>query len=156
MTSNSSRQRVGLDHEAVVARRLERIVEAGEQPLAVVVDHVGLAVHEILGPDDRAAKGLAHRLMAEAHAQQRQLALRAAGSIRREMPASVGVHGPGEMITRSGLRSSSSSTVIWSLRKTWMSSSRIDLAQPLHEVVGERIVVIDDEDHVVQDGTDSG
>ena len=122
MTSNSFGQRVGLNHEAVVARRLEWIVEAGEQALAVVVDHVGLAVHEILGAHDRAAECLAHRLMAEAHAQAAAACPSAAGSIRREMPASVGVHGPGEMITRSGLRSKISSTVIWSLRKTWMSS----------------------------------
>ena len=79
-------QRVGLDHEAVVARGLKRIFEAGEERAAVVVDHVGLAVHEILGPHDLAAEGLAHRLMTEAHAQQRQLARRAAGNIRPRCP----------------------------------------------------------------------
>ena len=92
MTSNSFGQRVGLDHEAVVARGLERIVEAGEERAAVVVDHVGLAVHEILGADDLAAERLAHRLMAEADAQQRQLAFEPLAAFD-EMPASVGVQG---------------------------------------------------------------
>ena len=45
-------QRVRLDHQAVIPRRLKRIVEPREQPAAVVVDHVGLAVHQPVGPHD--------------------------------------------------------------------------------------------------------
>ena len=39
-----------------------------------------------------------------------------------EMPASFGVHGPGEMTMRSGARRSTSSSVMRSLRKTRTSA----------------------------------
>ena len=68
------------------------------------------------------------------------------------MPASVGVHGPGEMITRSGLRLEDLVDRDLIVAKDLDVERRIDLAQPLHEVVGERIVVVDDEDH----GEDAG
>ena len=78
LTSNSSLKRVGLDHQAVVARGDERVVEPGEQPAVVVVDPVGLAVHQPLGPDDLGPEGLADGLMPQAHAQERHLARRSA------------------------------------------------------------------------------
>ena len=115
--------------------------------LAVVVDHVGLAVHEILGPHDRAAEGLAHRLMAQAHAQAAAACPSSRWQHSTEMPASVGVHGPGEMITRSGLRLEHLVDRDLVVAKDLDVERRIDLAQPLHEVVGERVVVVDDDDH---------
>ena len=60
------------------------------------------------------------------------------------MPASFGVQGPGEMTIASGSIATTSSTVILSLRRTASfapSSPRI-----MDEVVGEAVVVIDDED----------
>jgi len=39
-----------------------------------------------------------------------------------EIPASAGVHGPGEMTIRSGAIASISSSVIWSLRATTTSA----------------------------------
>src|SRR5712672_1553341 len=77
-------QRVRLNHEAMVARRLKWIVEPGKQPTAIVVDHVGLAVHQILGANDRRAERLSHRLMAKAHAQQRQPALQSLATLDRD------------------------------------------------------------------------
>ncbi len=61
-----------------------------------------------------------------------------------EMPASSGVHGPGETTTRSEPPASSSSTAAASLRT--VSSSHAELAQVLDEVVGERVVVVDHQD----------
>ena len=46
-----------------------------------------------------------------------------------------------------GFNASTSSTVTLSLRKTFDLDARRDLAQPLDEVVGERIVVIDQNNH---------
>ena len=46
---------------------------------------------------DATAERLPDRLVAEADAEDRDLARRSAGSAAREMPASFGVHGPGEM-----------------------------------------------------------
>ncbi len=64
------------------------------------------------------------------------------------MPASVGVHGPGEMITRSGAAFDDLVDRDLIVAKNLNVQTGIDLAQPLHEVVGKRIVVIDDDDHV--------
>ncbi len=64
----------GFDDEAMVARRLEWIIQAGEEAFAVVVDHVGLAVHEIFRTDDRATEGLAHGLVTKTDAEQWELA----------------------------------------------------------------------------------
>ncbi len=38
--------------------------------------------------------------------------------------------------------------MIWSLRTTLRSTVRIDLTESLNQVVGERIVIINQEDHV--------
>ena len=71
-----------------------------------------------------------------------------ASGIRRTsssvIPASSGVHGPGETTQRSKPLASSSSTVARSLRTVW--HLRAQLAEVLDEVVGERVVVVEDED----------
>jgi hypothetical protein len=60
-------------------------------------------------------------------------------------PASEGVQGPGEMSTRSGFSFSASAGVISLLRKD--SHVHAQLAEVLDQVEGERIVVVDDEEH---------
>ena len=61
------------------------------------------------------------------------------------MPASCGVHGPGEITMRSGWSSSIS------LTRDLVVAAHHDLfaqfAQVLHQVVGERVVVVENEDH---------
>ena len=57
----------------MVAGGDEGVREAGEDPLAVVVDLRGLAVHQMRGRDDAAAVGLPDALVAQADAQQRDL-----------------------------------------------------------------------------------
>ena len=65
-----------------------------------------------------------------------------------EIPASSGVHGPGEMIRCDGFHASISSTRDLIVALDPQLDRRIDLAQSLDQVVGEGIVVIDEEDHV--------
>ena len=77
-TSNRPIERVGLNHQAVIAGRDKRIWQTGEQSLAVVMDLIGLAVHQSPGADDRAAGRLTDRLMSQANAQDRNLAERTA------------------------------------------------------------------------------
>ena len=63
------------------------------------------------------------------------------------MPASLGVQGPGETIKCEGARRDlveRDLVVAADLDR----ERRVDFPQPLHEVVGERIVVIDQQDHV--------
>ncbi len=61
------------------------------------------------------------------------------------MPASFGVQGPGEMTIASGRIATTSSTLTLSFRRTVTLGAQ--LAQEMDEVVGEAVVVIDDEDH---------
>ena len=61
------------------------------------------------------------------------------------MPASCGVQGPGEMRMRSGCRASTSAGVSSSLRR--IDHLRAQLAHVLDQVVGEGVVVVEDEDH---------
>src|SRR3972149_5312986 len=53
---------------------LERVGEAAEDAGAVVVDHAGLAVHDLAGAGDGTAERLADRLVAEADAEDGELA----------------------------------------------------------------------------------
>src|SRR5689334_2653780 len=64
-------QRVGLNHEAVIPRRLKRIIKTGKQSSAIVMNQVRFTVHEILGANDRSSKCLPHRLMSKTYAQKR-------------------------------------------------------------------------------------
>jgi hypothetical protein len=77
-------------------------------------------VHELLGAHDLAAEGLADALVAEADAEDGDLAGEALITAS-EMPASLGVHGPGEITMCSGA-SAAISSVISSLRNTLTSS----------------------------------
>ncbi len=139
-------ERVGLNHQAVITRSLERIVETGEQPLAIVVDHVGLTVHEMLGADDLGAEGLAHRLMAEADAQQRQAALQALATFDRNAGFSRCARtGGDDDAIRLAVEDFIDRDLIVAVDLD--VERRVDLAQPLDEVVSEGVVIIDEEDH---------
>ena len=88
-TSKLVGQGAGLDDQAMVAGRLERVGQAPVDALAVVVDQRGLAVHDPVGADDLRAEGVADALVAEADAQQRDPgAKRSTTSL--EIPASSG------------------------------------------------------------------
>ncbi len=61
-----------VDDEAVIARRLERPIDAAKQAARIVGDGRKLAVHRQWRAHDMAAEHLADRLMAEADAEQRR------------------------------------------------------------------------------------
>jgi hypothetical protein len=85
-------------------------------PGAGVVDHRGLAVHDPLRTHDLAAEGLADALMAQAHAQQRDLRaeVRAPRPPTRRLRSAC--RGPGEMTMHLGRQCAISGDVISSLR----------------------------------------
>jgi len=135
-----------LNHETVVARGLERVFEAGEEPLPIVMNHVGLAMHEILSPHDRGPKRLAHRLMAEAYAKQRQAAFQPLAAFDRDASLTRRARAGGN---DDSLRFAFQDFVNRDLvvAMDFNVERRVDLAQPLHEIVGERVVIIDEQDH---------
>src|SRR5260221_7174085 len=63
-----------VDNERMIAGRLERVGEPGEEPGAVVANGAELAVHGSFRAHDAAAEHLADRLVAEADAEDRKAA----------------------------------------------------------------------------------
>ena len=63
------------------------------------------------------------------------------------MPASFGVHGPGDRMIACGLFFSACSALIASLRTTSVASAEV--LDVVDEVVDEAVVIIDDQDHGV-------
>ena len=60
------RQRRRVNHQAVIPGGRDRVRQSCKDPAAVVMDLVGLAVHQSFGANNRAAIRLANRLMAQA------------------------------------------------------------------------------------------
>src|SRR5207253_5111773 len=136
-------QRGGVDHQRVIARGLEWIRHPPEQPPAVVVNRRRLAVHDAAGSHDGRAEGGTDRLVAEADAQNRngpREALdqrhRDARLVRRAWPGlddhAVGTKG-GDLLERDRVVATDVHV-------------GAELAEVLHEVVGEGVVVIDHEE----------
>jgi hypothetical protein len=69
-----ARERFALDDEGVVAGGGEGVGEVAEDTLAVMIDRAGFAVEEFGGADDLRTEGRADGLMAQADAENGQLA----------------------------------------------------------------------------------
>ena len=63
----------------------------------------------------------------------------------RQMPASFGVHGPGERTMAFGFFLRASAAVSLSLPHNFAGGAQ--LTEEMHEVVGEAVVVIDQKEH---------
>ena len=68
----------------MIAGRIERVGQAGEQLAIVMKDRAGLAVHKSFGTDNPAAEGLADRLVAETDAEDWQLAGKIFDNLNRD------------------------------------------------------------------------
>jgi len=91
------------DDQRMIARRLQRCLDAGENAFAAMVNGRELAVHRQSGAHDLAAKGLADRLVAEADAENRNPRAGRLDEVEAS-PASLGVQGPGESTMAVGKR----------------------------------------------------
>src|SRR6202161_3916771 len=85
--SELGRQAFALNHERMITRGFERRIDAAKNPAAVVTDFGKLAVDRPGRAHDLAAKRLADRLVAEADAENRNVA---AGSLD-EIEANAGL-----------------------------------------------------------------
>ena len=132
-----------VDHQRVVAPDGQRRGQAREDRAAVVLDRRGLAVDGQMA-DDRAAEGLRERLVAQAHPEGRHAGLREAAHRPRPRcrPRWACTARARRRRGRSS-RASSSSTVGAVVAHDLELAAQ--LAQVLDEVVGERVVVVDDE-----------
>jgi len=56
-----------VDHQAMVASRDERGLDSAEEPFPVMMDRVGLTVHQQRSSNDVGSERLSDRLMSQAH-----------------------------------------------------------------------------------------
>ena len=136
------------DNEGVVAGGFEGARETGEDILASVENRRGFAVHEARSADDVAAVNLPNALVAEADTEDRNFSAEMPNHIATD-PRIGGRAGPGgnDYFFGSELLDVGNGNLVVALHK----ELRTQFAKVLNEVVGERIVVIDDEDHASEE-----
>ena len=145
VTLSVVRHGVALDHQRMVARRLERAVDAAKHARALM-PHLGkLAMHRLRRAHDVAAERLADRLMAEADAEDRNGSARPCSIRSRQMPASFGVQGPGDSTIASGF--AAEHVLDRDLVVAMHGHVRPEPAQIMDEVEGEAVVIVDQHDH---------
>src|SRR5579862_1815820 len=66
-------KRLVVNDQRMIAHRVERIRQPGENSATVVYHRRSLAMHQARGASDVAAKRLAHALLAETYAEDRKL-----------------------------------------------------------------------------------
>ena len=138
------RQGLALHDQGMITRSLKRVLQALENTLALVMNHRGLAMHQFPGPHHLPAVNLSDRLMPEADPEDRKLASEGldylAGNARL-----VGRAGPRRNANPRRLQ------VPQFLHRDGIIPKhfhlRTQLPEILHEVVGEGVVVIDDNEH---------
>ena len=145
VTSRSFGKLGALDDQRMIARRLEGRGHVLEHALALVADARQLAVHGHGRAHDLAAEHLADRLMAEADAEQRHLRL---GRRLDQVHADAGFVGrarAGRQHDACGLQRHR--LVDRDLVVAMHGAARPEIAQKVDEVVGEAVVVIDQQKH---------
>src|SRR5579862_1879088 len=133
------------DDQGVVARAGQRRGESGKDAFSIVVYGTGFAVHQVLGTDNFAAEGFADRLVAEAYAQDGGLAGHVADE-RNQDPRFAGCAGTGGK--QNAIRVQCFDVFHGELVVAADFNPGSKLAQVLDKVVGKRVVVVEDEDHV--------
>src|SRR6266545_776120 len=137
-------ERGGIDHERVVAHRGKRTRNPVEQLVVAMHDGTGLAVHQAGRADDLPAERLTDRLVAEAHAQHRH----PAGERPNQGDQDARLRG--RLGTWREHRGGGFQRLhLGDAQRVVPIDNGIlsQLAEILHEVVGERIVVVEDEEH---------
>src|SRR5438045_898722 len=135
------RQRALLDDQAVIARGGEGVGHSLINRAAVVVDLIGLAVHQSFRADDFGATDESDALMAQAHAQERQLWTEMADNIVGN-PTFAGRAWTWADDDVSGFE------ILDLIDRDLVVAEDLDLqagryfAESLHEVVGEAVVII--------------
>ena len=140
------RQRGFIDDERVVAGAGERGGQSGEDAMAVVGDRAGFAVHEFGCTDDLAAEGGSDGLMTEADAENGRFARHALDE-RHEDAGFLRRAGAGRKQDSFGMERLD--LVDGKLVVAANDHLRAEFTEVLNEVVGEGIVVVENEDHAV-------
>ena len=119
-----------------------------ENGLAIVFDLTGFAVHQVLRANYLPSEGCADRLVSEADTEQRHFVLRSARKMTDQFDAYAGFlrsAGSGRNHDALGMHRLDLSDGHFIVAANLNFGAQF--AQVLDEVVSERIVVIEDEDH---------
>src|SRR5712691_1449766 len=131
-------------HQRVVARGIEVLLELREDAAAIVMDAGGLAVHLLARPGHGAAERLADGLVPEADAENRRGRVEASDQPERDARA-VWIARPRGDDDALGLES------FYLVERDLVVARHVhagaQLAHVLDEVVGERVVVIQHQNH---------
>src|SRR2546428_3920453 len=138
------RQCMAIDNQRVVPRPDERVGQSVVDSASIVTDLRHLSMHGCRGADDLATEGCADALVTEAHTQDRDMACQLRHQRRRDAGLVRGA-GARRNHHRGGLHRSNLARC--GLIVPEDADVARQLAQVLHEVVGERIVVVDNNDH---------
>ena len=130
--------------ERVVAARVERLGQAGEEAGAVVAHRARLAVQQLARVADLAAERLDDRLVAEADAERRRRRREPADDLDRRagVRGPAGTGGDDELRRREPFRVVRGDLVV--PQHLHVDAER---AEEVREVVRERVVVVDQEHH---------
>src|SRR5712692_8651616 len=131
-------------HQRVVARGIEVLLEPREHPAAIVMDAGGLAVHLLARARDGAPERLADGLVPETDAENRRGRVEASDQTERDARA-VRIARPRGDDDALGLES------LHLVERDLVVARHVhagaQLAHVLDEVVGERVVIIQHQDH---------
>lgn len=114
---------VAVNDQGMISRRFESVVDAMKNCFAFVSDLGNFSMHRQRCADDISTKRLTHGLHAETNAKDWNFGT-CFLSTSRQIPASFGVHGPGDKTIASGSESIKASVVVSSLRTTVTSAPR--------------------------------
>src|SRR5712692_3926162 len=135
-------------HQRVVARGIEVLLEPREHPAAIVMDAGGLAVHLLARARDGAPERLADGLVPETDAENRRGRVEASDQTERDARA-VRIARPRGDDDALGLES------LHLVERDLVVARHVhagaQLAHVLDEVVGERVVVVQHENHDLPD-----
>src|SRR5208283_706468 len=137
------RQRLGLDDERMIARRLEGPVNAAKDRLAAVQYRRHLAVDRQGRAHHLAAESLADRLMPQADAEDRDLAAGAGDEVEAHarLMRRAGAGREHDRVRASGHHVIDADLVI-----AMHGDPRAKLAEIMDEIEGEAVVIIDQRD----------
>lgn len=128
----------------MIPRRFEWIIQSDEQAFAVVLDGGGLSVHEAVGAHDISTEYFANALVSETDAEDRGVVSEFTNHVATDAGFFRGA-GTGGNTDPFGIH------VSYFFQRDLIVSMdlhfRAQFSEKLNEVVGERIVIVDDQQH---------
>src|SRR5271155_2124743 len=138
------RQRLSLDNQRVITRGCKRIIQIVKNAFAIMMNLAGLAMEQFRSADNFAAKRRANGLMSQAHAQNWEFSFQALYQL----------DGNSRLLRRA--RPGRNHNFLWLAAFNFFHGNLVvamhlhiatQFAQILRQVIGERIVVIQQQNH---------